>query len=205
MCVTTCGIFLPRCQRTICTLQWCLCNPCGLPSNYRVCWGGGFNASGSRTDVWCRHPSVFPAFLIWCGLASPQLSTLYLHKEPCKCRGLASVSATDGSSVLVSSAGSPPNEAHRVNYWLWYTSTSTSMCVCACVWRRSGLVLRARICNCKVQSSSPGQEQKKKATCVVSLDKALYSNCLILPSCKMGTWLRLGGKAPLVAPRLPSQ
>ena len=87
-------IFLPRCQHTIYTLQWCLCNPCWLPSNYQVCWVG-FNTSGSRTDVWCCHPSVFPVSLICCGLASPQLSTRYLHEEPCKCRGLAGVSATN--------------------------------------------------------------------------------------------------------------
>ena len=43
--------------------------------------GGGFSILGSMTDVWCRHPSVFPTSLVWCGLASPQLSILYLHRE----------------------------------------------------------------------------------------------------------------------------
>ena len=64
------------------------------------------------------------------------------------------------------------------------------VCVCLCVEAQWPDGLVARICNRKVPSSSPGQE--KKVACVVSLDKALYSHCLSPPSCKNGTWLRLG-------------
>ena len=44
----------------------------------------------------------------------------------------------------------------------------------------------------RFQVQAPARNKKKKATSVVSLDKALYSHCLNPPSCKMGTWLRLG-------------
>ena len=77
------------------------------------------------------------------------------------------------------------------------------VCVCVCVCREAqwsdGLV--ARICNLKAPSSSPGQ---KKATCIVSLDKALYFHCLSPPNCKNGYLTLVGETKDCWVAQIPS-
>ena len=79
--------------------------------------------------------------------------------------------------------------------------------VCVCVCMCGGAVawwLGCRIWNHKVPSSSPSQEQKKKAACVVSLDKALSSHCLSPPSCKNGYLTSVGEAKDRWVARIPS-